>query len=260
MINLVTQQEFLRIAKSKINQRVTVDTNPYGGQCVAYIDACIREATNGAKNMAYTNAVDGITKARQLGYEVFTSGAPQPGDVYVISTSKAQQGHTFGHIGICLEAKEDQYLIGLEQNVDGNKDALTNGGWVRQVNNTWGSDGSLYNNYIHYPSGYLIGWFRPWSGTTSTTPTTQTENKKKGILKMEELLRVRNDIDNDFKKDMIFHLNYASGTYKHLNGEELKYICESYKRRTGEDIKVVYSQKEAPVHVRLISGYGLKKI
>lgn len=257
MNKLVTQNEFLAIAKSKLNQRVTVDTNPYGGQCVAYIDACIREATNGAKNMAYTNAVDGLIKAKQLGYEVFTTGAPQPGDVYVIATSMAKQGHTFGHIGICLEAKEDQYLIGLEQNVDGNADALTNGGWVRQVNNTWGSDGSLYNNYIHYPSGYLIGWFRPWYGAGNVTTDT---TKRKGILKMEELLHVKNDIDANFKKDMIFHLNYATGTYKHLSGEELKYICESYKRRTGEDIKTVYTQKEAPVHVRLIEGYGLKKI
>lgn len=90
--------------------------------------------------------------------------------------------------------------------------------------------------------------------------TTPTENKKKGILKMEELLHVKNDIDNEFKENMIFHLNYAQGTYKHLSGEELKYIVESYKRRVGEDIKTVYTQKEAPLHVRLISGYGLKKI
>lgn len=256
-MNLVTQNEFLAIAKAKLNQKVTVDTNPYGGQCISYIDACIREATNGAKNMAYTNAVDGLTKAKQLGYDVFTSGTPQAGDVYVISTSSAQQGHTFGHIGICLEAKEDQYLIGLEQNVDGNADALTNGGWVRRVNNTWGSDGSLYNNYIHYPSGYLIGWFRPWSGTGNTTNTT---TKRKGILKMEELLQIKDNIDANFKKDMIFHMNYANGTYKHLSGEELVYIRESYQRRTGEPIKVVFSQKAAPVHVRLIDGYGLKKI
>lgn len=30
-MNLVTQNEFLAIAKAKLNQRVTVDTNPYGG-------------------------------------------------------------------------------------------------------------------------------------------------------------------------------------------------------------------------------------
>ena len=255
---MVTQQEFLRIAKSKINQKVTVDTNPFGGQCISYIDACIREATNGAKNMAYTNAVDGLTKARQLGYEVFTSGAPQPGDVYVISTSKAQQGHTFGHIGICLEAKEDQYLIGLEQNVDGNKDALTNGGWVRQVNNTWGSDGSLYNNYIHYPSGYLIGWFRPWSG--ATTANNNATTSKKGKVKMEELLHVQDNIDKTFVKDAIFLMNYARGTYQHLNSEELAYVRESYKRRYGEDIKQVETAKKAPVHLRLITAYSMKQV
>lgn len=254
---MVTQNEFLAIAKAKLNQRVSVDTNPYGGQCVAYIDACIREATNGAKNMAYTNAVDGLTKAKQLSYEVFTSGTPQAGDVYVISTSMAQQGHTFGHIGICLEAKEDQYIIGLEQNVDGNADALTNGGWVRKVNNTWGSDGSLYNNYIHYPSGYLIGWFRPWSGTSNSN---NTSNLKKGKVKMEELLHVKDNIDKTFVKDAIFLMNYARGTYQHLNGEELAYVRESYKRRYGEDIKQVETQKSAPVHLRLITAYSMKHI
>lgn len=254
---MVTQNEFLAIAKAKLNQRVTVDTNPYGGQCVAYIDACIREATNGAKNMAYTNAVDGLTKAKQLGYEVFTTGAPQPGDVYVIATSLKKQGHTFGHIGICLDAKEDQYIIGLEQNVDGNADALTNGGWVRQVNNTWGSDGSLYNNYIHYPSGYLIGWFRPWSGAPSSN---NTSTPKKGKVKMEELLHVQDNIDKTFVKDAIFLMNYARGTYQHLNSEELAYVRESYKRRYGEDIKQVETAKKAPVHLRLITAYSMKQV
>lgn len=257
MNKLVTQNEFLAIAKSKLNQRVTVDTNHYGGQCVAYIDACIREATNGAKNMAYTNAVDGLTKAKQLGYEVFTTGAPQPGDVYVIATSLAKQGHTFGHIGICLDAKEDQYIIGLEQNVDGNADALTNGGWVRQVNNTWGSDGSLYNNYIHYPSGYLIGWFRPWSGVPNGN---NTSTPKKGKIKMEELLHVQDNIDGTFSKGAIFLMNYAQGTYKHLNEQEFIYVKESYRRRYGEEIKQVETKKDAPVHLRLIAAYSLKQV
>lgn len=254
---MVTQNEFLAIAKAKLNQKVTVDTNPYGGQCVAFIDACIREATNGKKNMAYTNAVDGLTKATALGYPVYTTGVPEPGDVYVIATTVTAQGHSYGHIGIALEAKEDQYLLGLEQNVDGNFDALTNGGWVREVNNTWGTDGSLYNNYINYPSGYLLGWFRPWEGT-STSNTSET--KKGSKVKMEELLHVVNNIDKEFKKDMIFLMNYAKGTYKHLSGEELKYVIESYKRRYGEDIKTVKTQKEAPVHVRLISAYNMKAV
>lgn len=249
---MVTQQEFLRIAKSKINQKVTVDTNPYGGQCISYIDACIREATNGAKNMAYTNAVDGLTKARQLGYEVFTSGVPQPGDVYVISTSKAQQGHTFGHIGICLEAKEDQYLIGLEQNVDGNKDALTNGGWVRQVNNTWGSDGSLYNNYIHYPSGYLIGWFRPWSGATSTTQNTPDKEEVNLMQELIELYAVK-------ELGTVFIANLAAGTIHGLTGEEYKAVKAHHKFRTGKEIY----EEQVPTKAKLElykKAYGLKEV
>lgn len=202
--------------------------------------------------MAYTNAIDGLSKARQLGYEVFTSGVPQPGDVYVISTSKAQQGHTFGHIGICLEAKEDQYLIGLEQNVDGNKDALTNGGWVRQVNNTWGSDGSLYNNYIHYPSGYLIGWFRPWSGTTTTTPTKPDKEEVNLMQELIELYAVK-------ELGTVFIANLAAGTIHGLTGEEYNAVKAHHKFRTGKEIY----EEQVPTKAKLElykKAYGLKEV
>ena len=249
---MVTQNEFLAIAKSKLNQRVTVDTNPYGGQCVAFIDACIREATNGAKNMAYTNAVDGLTKAKQLGYEVFTTGAPQPGDVYVIATSLAKQGHTFGHIGICLDAKEDQYIIGLEQNVDGNADALTNGGWVRQVNNTWGRDGSLYNNYIHYPSGYLIGWFRPWQGSTGSS---HKKEEKEEVDLMQELI----ELYAVAELGTVFIANLAAGTIHGLTGEEYQAVKAHHKFRTGKEIyeEKVPTKKKLELYKK---AYGLKEV
>lgn len=90
--------------------------------------------------------------------------------------------------------------------------------------------------------------------------TTPTKNKKKGILKMEELLHVQDDIDKTFTKDAIFLMNYARGTYQHLNGAELQYVRESYKRRYGEDIKQVETAKGAPVHLRLITAYSMKQV
>ena len=89
-----------------------------------------------------------------------------------------------------------------------------------------------------------------------TTDTT----KRKGILKMEELLHVKDNIDKVFVKDAIFLMNYARGTYQHLNGEELAYVKESYKRRYGEDIKQVETAKSAPVHLRLITAYSMKQV
>ena len=90
--------------------------------------------------------------------------------------------------------------------------------------------------------------------------TNTTTSKAKGKIKMEELLHVQDNIDKTFVKDAIFLMNYARGTYQHLNGAELQYVRESYKRRYGEDIKQVETAKNAPVHLRLITAYSMKQV
>ena len=59
---MTTQAKVVESALSKVNTKVTVATNPYGGQCVALIDKIVQEETG--KNMAYTNAIDCLEKAK----------------------------------------------------------------------------------------------------------------------------------------------------------------------------------------------------
>lgn len=146
-------------AYSLINQRVTVDTNPYGGQCVAFVDHLAQHFAD--KNLAYTNAIDLLEKAQSDGFKVtrFTgSEIPKVGDIWVTATSN----HPFGHTGIFTKVDETgSYFTTLEQNVDLNADALENGGWVREKQRTLYNDGTF--TYDNDPDGLLpqtmIGWF-----------------------------------------------------------------------------------------------------
>ena len=42
---MTTQEKVVTNALSKVNTKVTVVTNPYGGQCVALIDKIVQEET-----------------------------------------------------------------------------------------------------------------------------------------------------------------------------------------------------------------------
>ncbi|MDK7057667.1 peptidoglycan-binding protein LysM, partial [Streptococcus agalactiae] len=61
-------QRAVASALSKVGQKVTVPTNPYGGQCVSLVDKIVQELTD--KDMAYTNAIDCLTKAKANGFTV----------------------------------------------------------------------------------------------------------------------------------------------------------------------------------------------
>ncbi|MZK29707.1 CHAP domain-containing protein, partial [Eggerthella sp. BIOML-A4] len=144
-------------AYSLLNKRITVPYNPYGGQCVSFVDHLATHFTD--KNLAYTNAIDLLEKARSQGFKVtrFTgSEIPKVGDIWVTATSN----HPFGHTGIFTKVDNTgSYFTTLEQNVDLNADALENGGWVREKNRTLYVDGTFtYDNDILLPQT-MVGWF-----------------------------------------------------------------------------------------------------
>ena len=62
---MTTQAKVIANALSKVNTKVTVATNPYGGQCGALIDKIVQEETG--KNMAYTNAIDTVHQLQSAG-------------------------------------------------------------------------------------------------------------------------------------------------------------------------------------------------
>lgn len=154
-------------ALSKVGQKVTVPSNPYGGQCVSLVDKIVQELTD--KNMAYTNAIDCLTKAKSNGFTVIYDAFgvnPKAGDFYVIKTID----HPFGHIGVCVTDSDGKSIDGVEQNIDGYSDHNQNGindqleigggGITRRVKRQWMADGSLYDSTGTVKLGKVVGWFR----------------------------------------------------------------------------------------------------
>ncbi|MGO4935899.1 CHAP domain-containing protein [Collinsella sp. Sow4_D11] len=154
---MTTAQDVVNYSKNLVGKKVTVPTNPYGGQCVAFNDHIVQHFTNGKKNLAYTNAKDTLAKAAQQGlivvYNDHPDKYPQPGDSIVYDWGT----DPYGHIGIVIEA-DPNVLHTLEQNVDGYRDENGNGqndqleigggGYVRE----------MHRNVSDYQ--YVTGWFR----------------------------------------------------------------------------------------------------
>lgn len=244
---MATITELLNYAKSLVGKKVTVPSNPYGGQCVSFVDHLTRWVTDGKYNLSYTNAIDLLSKARANGFEVFYfngSNAPQAGDILVTRT----YSHSFGHTGIFLTGGWQPTT--LEQNVDGNADALTNGGWVRQKQRLLYSDGTMnYNPYIEKQT--LVGWFRLPLDKESTSTT--KKGCKTGMY--GSFLFTVTEGDGEFSKGAVFMYNAATNSVTGMhNSEELKYVIEAYKKSYGEDMRTETYSTKAPVYRRVFGG------
>lgn len=156
---MTTQRQLLDTLDSVVNQRVTVPTNPYGGQCVALIDNILQYQGLYNLNFSYLNAINGLDRASALGLRVtYFNGSNNPpvGSVFV---SDCSPYHQFGHIGFVVAEHADGTITTIEQNIDGNADALYNGGWVRKVRRNLDSAGNF--SYIDWngSSQRMVGWF-----------------------------------------------------------------------------------------------------
>lgn len=156
---MTTQRQILDTLDSVVNQRVTVPTNPYGGQCVALIDNILQYQGLYNLNFSYLNAINGLDRASALGLKVtYFNGSNNPpiGSVFV---SDCSPNHSFGHIGFVVAEHADGTVTTIEQNIDGNADALYNGGWVRRVRRNLSDDGTF--SYVDWnaPSQHMVGWF-----------------------------------------------------------------------------------------------------
>lgn len=156
---MTTQKQLLDTLDSVVNQRVTVLTNPYGGQCVALIDNILQYQGLYNLNFSYLNAINGLDRASVLGLKVtYFNGSNNPpvGSVFI---SDCYPHHQFGHIGFVVAEHADGTVTTIEQNIDGNADALYNGGWVRRVRRNLSDDGTF--SYVDWnaPSQRMVGWF-----------------------------------------------------------------------------------------------------
>lgn len=187
---MTSKEKVVANALSKVNTKVTVPTNPYGGQCVALIDKIVQEETG--KNMAYTNAIDCLDKAKSNGFPVFYDAVgvnPKAGDFYVIRTT----AHDFGHIGVCVTDSDGTSIEGVEQNVDGYSDHNNNGindqlevgggGYTRRVSRVWYADGRLVDSHDGGLVGYMVGWFRLPYEEQSKKVETEDEDMKNFVVR-----------------------------------------------------------------------------
>ena len=128
---MTSKTQLLNTLESLVNQRVTVPTNPYGGQCISLIDNVLQYQGLFNLNFSYLNAIDALSRAESLGLKVtYFNGANNPpvGSVWV---TNCLPYHQFGHIGFVVAENSDGTVTTIEQNIDGNGDALYNGGWTR---------------------------------------------------------------------------------------------------------------------------------
>ena len=156
---MTTKTQLLNTLDSLVNQRVTVPTNPYGGQCVSLVDYVLQYAGLFNFDFGYLNAIDGLDRAESLGLKVTRfngSNNPPVGSVWV---TNCLPYHRFGHIGFIAAENPDGTVTTIEQNIDGNADCLENGGWVRKVTRNLDSAGNF--SYIDWnaPAQQMVGWF-----------------------------------------------------------------------------------------------------
>lgn len=255
---MATQQEFLIYAGSLLGQKVEDPTNPYGGQCAAYVSHLTRWATGNKYNLAYTNAIDLLSKARANGFAVFYNNGqntPQPGDIWVTRT----YSHPYGHTGV-FETIGGQPIT-LEQNVDGNADALYNGGWVRRKQRLLYADGTMnYNPAIETQT--LIGWLRlplDATGTQQATQATEKQIKRRKSGMYGSYFFTVKEGDGEFAKGAVYVFNTATNTVTGMhNQEELYEIRELYKKLYGEDMKSETYSVKAPAYRRVFAGLQTK--
>lgn len=184
---MTTQQDLLNKINSLVDQRATVPTNPYGGQCVAFIDDVLQYQGLFDLNFGYVNAIDCLDRAAQLGLKVTRFDGSNKPPVAAVWVTSCLPYHQYGHIGFAAARNPDGTITTIEQNIDSNADALENGGWVRKVVRRLDGDGTF--SYVNWqaPAQQLIGWFElPFENTKTEEKTTKLEEldmQKEFILK-----------------------------------------------------------------------------
>ena len=144
---MVKTTEIITETKRIANLGIGVDQDgAYGTQCVDlpnYLSVLF------FGKALWGNAIDLLDSAAALGYKVEYNevgnldSKPRAGAVFVMDTTNIY-GHPYGHTGIVIEDSDGYSMKTIEQNVDGNADALYVGGPARYMERNF--DG-------------IVGWF-----------------------------------------------------------------------------------------------------
>ncbi|MGT2755362.1 CHAP domain-containing protein [Streptococcus ovis] len=244
---MVTAKEVVAYSTSLVGKKVKVPTNPYGGQCIALIDHIVQHFTNGEKNLAYTNAKDGLGKAKSQGLEVVYNDTnnpnliPQEGDFFVCRWDSSDE---FGHIGIVVSADVNG-MHTIEQNIDGWLDE--NGDGINDQLQV-GGGGYTRKHYRNYQG--VIGWFRlPYTTSTKESAEAEKEVKSLGGTIMF-VVKLMEDHDNKNKKGDFFLFNVLNKKYIHVSPAQYALIAPLI---TAGAIPEVKSYKVAPHFTAIVT-------
>lgn len=157
---MATVNEVVLWAKNLADKGSGVDWDgAYGTQCVDLPNTILGKFFG---KSIWGNAIDLLDSARGAGYEVIYDAEgvnPKAGDLFVMAT----YAHQFGHTGLVIVDSDGYTIQTIEQNVDGNADALYIGGPARYVTRSFSDN-----------TGRVIGWIRPPyddQATYSETPS-----------------------------------------------------------------------------------------
>lgn len=138
---MVVFSEALKFLKDGINQPHDFD-GVYGAQCVDEVNRYLYKFW---KIKLPGNAIDLLDSAKKQGMTVIYDAPgvnPKAGDVFVMEVPT----HPYGHTGVVLKDSDGYTIKTVEQNIDGNADALTVGGPARLNERDFTG---------------IIGWIRP---------------------------------------------------------------------------------------------------
>ena len=130
---MATLNDILGYAEGLADAGTGVSMSQWGMQCAALPNAI---STYFFGKTLWGNAIDLLNSARDLGYEVEYNqegnldSKPRAGAVFVMDTTYIY-GHSYGHTGIVIEDSDGYTMRTIEQNIDGNADALYVGGPAR---------------------------------------------------------------------------------------------------------------------------------
>lgn len=174
------------------------------------------------------NAIDLLNSAASLGYKVEYNevgnmdSKPREGAVFVMDTTYLY-GHSYGHTGVAIADSDGYTMRTVEQNVDGNADALYVGGPAR---------------YMTRDFTGIVGWFYfPTDDTpvdNNANSGLQTLDKPRVFTVTVDALNVRSEPSTDAEIVATYEageeFNYTE--YCYANGYEwLSYISHSGERR-----------------------------
>jgi hypothetical protein len=197
----------------------------YGTQCV---DEPNYLSVKYFGKQLWGNAIDLLNSAASLGYKVEynevgnLNSKPREGAVFVMDTTYVY-GHSYGHTGVVIADSDGYTMRTVEQNVDGNADALYVGGPAR---------------YMTRDFTGIVGWFYfptdDIPADNNANSGLQTLDKPRVFTVTVDALNVRSEPSTDAEIVATYEageeFNYTE--YCYANGYEwLSYISHSGARR-----------------------------